>query len=305
MAHRKALPLSFRTQKAVWDAGMSYRKLLLPLSETECGQAALQLGLTLARQFGAHLAAVVVRVDARSVAPLAGEGLSGAMIEDMMAATERESTDRAVTLQAVFAAALESAGLTADDQTGASAALEIMTGRDEEVIPGQAMLADLTILPHPNDDEEASASECLHAVLFDSGRPVLIAPRAAPQSVGKRCCIAWNGSVEGSAALGALLPWLKQADAVRVLHAGDYQRNGPTARALLPYLSLHGITADVLEFRPVNRDVGAGLLAAAAEFQADLLGMGAYSHSRLRQLILGGVTRHVLRRAEIPVLMCR
>jgi nucleotide-binding universal stress UspA family protein len=111
--------------------------------------------------------------------------------------------------------------------------------------------------------------------------------------------------VESSAALGARLPWLRGAQAVRVLHAGDYQRNGPTAADLLPYLALHGVVAEVEEFRPLNRDVGAGLLAAANAFGADLLGMGAYSHSRLRQLILGGVTRHVLRSAEMPVLMCR
>jgi nucleotide-binding universal stress UspA family protein len=278
---------------------MSYRKLLLPLSDTACGQAALHLGLTLARHFDAQLAAVVMRVDARSVAPLAGEGLSGAMIEDMMATTERESTDRAEALQRVFAAAVQAFGL------GAGAALELVTGRDEETIPALAMLADLTILPHPNDDEEATASECLHAVLFDSGRPVLIAPPSPPVTIGKRCCIAWNGTVESSAALAAMLPWMRQAEAVRVLHAGDYQRNGPTAGELLPYLALHGIAADVHEFRPVNRDVGAGLLSAAAEFDADLLGMGAYSHSRLRQLILGGVTRHVLKKAALPVLMCR
>jgi nucleotide-binding universal stress UspA family protein len=286
---------------------MTYRKLLLPLSETSCGQSALQLGLTLARQFNAHLAAVVTHVDARSIAPLAGEGLSGAMIEDMMAATERQSTDRAAALQTVFARCVEAAGVAdaPGDPPRPSAALEVVTGRDAELVPGLAMLADLTILPHPNDDEDATASECLHTVLFDSGRPVMIAPQAAPASVGQRICVAWNGSVESSAALGALLPWLRQAEAVRVLHAGDYQRNGPTAADLLPYLALHGITADVEEFRPLNRDVGAGLLAAANGFGADLLGMGAYSHSRLRQLILGGVTRHVLRSAAMPVLMCR
>jgi nucleotide-binding universal stress UspA family protein len=290
---------------------VSYRKLLLPLSETKCGLAALTLGLDLARLWQAHLAAVVVQVDARSVAPLAGEGLSGAMIEDMMAATERESTTRAATLAQVFAAALAAhgAGLAATGGAGTpcvgSAAMEVVTGRDNEAVPAMAMLADLTILPHPSDDEEINASECLHAVLFESGRPVLIAPPVAPVSIGQRCCVAWNGTVESSAALGAMLPWLQRAEAVRVLHAGEYQRNGPVAAAVLPYLAMHGVQADVAEFKSLNRDVGAGLLAAAAEFDADLLGMGAYSHSRLRQLILGGVTRHVLRRAGLPVLMTR
>ncbi len=286
---------------------MSYRKLLLPLSETRCGVAALHLGLDLAQLWQAHLAALVMQVDARSVAPLAGEGLSGAMIEDMMEATERESVTRAGVLEQVFAEALAAHGLAEGlpGRAQASAALKIVTGRDEEVVPAMAMLADLTILPHPSDDEEATASECLHAVLFESGRPVLIAPPVAPASIGRRCCIAWNGTVESSAALAAMLPWLKRAEAVRVLHAGEYQRNGPVAEAVVPYLELHGVQADVGEFKPVNRDVGAGMLAAAAEFDADLLGMGAYSHSRLRQLILGGVTRHVLRKATVPVLMSR
>jgi len=270
------------------------------MTDSPGGLAALELGLSLSRHWDAELAAVVMRVDARSVAPLAGEGLSGAMIEDMMHATERDSAARGASLELVFAGAVAAAG----GEPTVRATLQSFTGRDEDVVPGLAMLADLTILPHP-DDADSDASECLHAVLFDSGRPVLIAPRHSPGDIGRRCCMAWNGTVESSTALAASLPWLRQAQAVRVLHAPEYQRNGPPAEALLPYLALHGIQADVAAFTPVARDVGAGLLAAAAAFGADFLAMGAYSTSRLRQLILGGVTRHVLRKAELAVLMCR
>ncbi len=280
-----------------------YQRFLLPLSDSPGGLAALQLGLALSRRWDAELAAVVMRVDARSVAPLAGEGLSGAMIEDMMRATERESATRGAALERVFASAVAAAG----GEGTVRARLESYIGRDEDVVPGLAMLADLTILPHP-DDADGEASECLHAVLFDSGRPVLIAPPpglAPGTGIGRRCCIAWNGTVESSTALAAVLPWLREAEAVRVLHAPEYQRNGPPAAALLPYLALHGVQADVAAFAPVARDVGAGLLAAADSFGADLLAMGAYSTSRLRQLILGGVTRHVLQKARLAVLMCR
>ncbi len=90
-----------------------------------------------------------------------------------------------------------------------------------------------------------------------------------------------------------------------ILHAGADQRRGPSAADVSPYLALHGIGADAVEFAPSNRDVGEGLVRAAEAFGADLLGMGAYSHSRLRQLILGGVTRHVLRNSPIAVLMAR
>ena len=98
---------------------------------------------------------------------------------------------------------------------------------------------------------------------------------------------------------------MAQADAVRILSAEEYQRRGPAAQDVAAYLALHGVHAEVATFRPVDRDVGKGLLAAAAEFRADLLAMGAYSHSRLRQLILGGVTRHVLEKATLPVMMNR
>jgi nucleotide-binding universal stress UspA family protein len=289
--------------------GALYRKILVPLCESPAGAAALRLGLTLAQRFQAHLSAVIVRIDAHSVAPLAGEGLSGAMIEDMMAATERESADRARALATLFGNAVQDAGITVDDAPAApgtaSAGLETRTGRDEELLPALAQLADLTILPNPSGDADSTGADRLHAVLFDSGRPVLIAPPSRAAAIGQRCCIAWNGSTEGAAALAAMLPWLREATAVRVLHAADYQRRGAPAEALLPYLALHGIDAEIVAFQPLNRDLGAGLLAAAAAFNADLLGMGAYSHSRLRQLILGGVTRHVLGHAPIPVLMTR
>lgn len=251
---------------------------------------------------------MIVRVDARSVAPLAGEGLSGAMIEDMMAATERQSTARSHALTDMFERAVAAAGITLEanpvGDVGPTAALMTLSGRDEAVMPSLAQLADLTILPHPSDDMD-TGSDSLHAVLFDGGHPVLIAPGAPGASVGQRCCVAWNGTPESAAALAAMLPWLRAARAVRVLHADEYQRRGPHAADLLPYLAMHGVQADLAAFAPINRDVGAGLLAAAAAFEADLLGMGAYSHSRLRQLILGGVTRHVLRAAELAVLMCR
>jgi nucleotide-binding universal stress UspA family protein len=289
---------------------MPYRSLLLPLTADPSGEAALASALMLAKQYAAHLSCLIVRVDSRDVAPLAGEGLSGAMIEDMMQATEAESRQAAEAASALFArlAAAHGVAVAAPGTPPAGSALASLTtlvGREEELVPARARVSDLTIVPHPAREQDAAASDSLHAVLFDSGRPVLIAPPTPPEAIGRRCAIAWNGSHQASAALGAILPWLKQADAVRVLHAAEYQRQDPQAADVLPYLAMHGIEADVVEF-PVDRGhVGAGLLAAAQSFGADLLGMGAYAHSRLRQAILGGVTRHVLGNATLPVLMGR
>jgi nucleotide-binding universal stress UspA family protein len=245
---------------------MAIRKLLLPLTGTAAGEAALSTCLMIARQWNAHVTALHVRVDSRDVAPLAGEGLSGAMIEEMMSATEKESSERAHAVRSMF---------------------------------------DRFVLQHDVILSEVSSSDALHAVLFDSGRPVLVSPQVASATVGSRVCLGWNGTAESASAVYAALPWLQRADAVRILSAEGYQRRGPGAPDLAAYLALHGVHADIVMFQSVRNSVGAGLLAAAREFGCDLLAMGAYSHSRLRQLILGGVTRHVLEYANLPVMMNR
>ena len=288
---------------------MAIRKILLPLTGTAAGEAALTTALMIARAWDAHVTCLHVRVDSRDVAPLAGEGLSGAMIEEMMTATEKESSERAHAVRSMFErfvarhdVSVAQSPAAADHPTASFAAV---TGREEDLVAQQARLADLTVVPHPDAGEDVSSSDALHAVLFDSGRPVLISPQVAPTTIGTRVCVAWNGTAESAASVLAALPWMKRAEAVRVLSAEGYQRRGPGAPDLIAYLAMHGVEADIAIFQPVGGSVGAGLLAAAAQFDCDLLSMGAYSHSRLRQLILGGVTRHVLQQANLPVMMSR
>src|ERR1700722_7645523 len=285
------------------------RKLLLPLTGTAAGEAALATALTIARRWDAHVLALHVRVDSRDVAPLAGEGLSGAMIEEMMSSTEKESSDRAHAVRSMFERFVARHDVVVQEahpgSDHATASFAAVTGRGEDIVAQQARLADLTVVPLPDAGEVVSSSDALHAVLFDSGRPVLISPQVTPPRIGSRVCIAWNGTAESAASVLAALPWMQQAEAVRVLSAEEYQRRGPGAQDLAEYLALHGVNAELATFRPIDRDVGAGMLKATRDFGADLLSMGAYSHSRLRQLILGGVTRHVLERSDLPVMMCR
>ncbi len=290
---------------------MTIRKLLLPLTGAASGDAALATALQIARTWDAHLLVLHVRVDSRDVAPLAGEGLSGAMIEDMMTATEAEGQARAHAARTMFEAAMARAGIAVGDPSpnpdgvrAPSASFAAIAGREEDLVAQQARLADLTVVPHA-ESEDTSSSEALNAVLFDSGRPVLVAPPTAPAPFGRRIALAWNGTAESAASVAAALPWLARADGVRILSAEDYQRRGPGAADLAAYLALHDIEAEIATFKPVDKDVGAGLLAAAGAFGADMLAMGAYSHSRLRQLLLGGVTRTVLEHATLPVLMNR
>jgi len=288
---------------------MAIRKLLLPLTGTAAGESALATALSVARLWNAHVLALHVRLDSRDVAPLAGEGLSGAMIEEMMSATEKESGDRASAVHRMFDRFVAQHEVSlAEPRFGgshATACFAAVTGREEDIVAQQARLSDLTIVPHPSADDDVSSSDALHAVLFDSGRPVMVAPQTPPRTIGTRVCIAWNGTAESASGVVAAMPWLQRADAIRVLTAEGYQRRGPDAHDLGDYLALHGLRAEIATFQPFERSVGGGLLKAAREFGADLLCMGAYSHSRLRQLILGGVTRVVLEKSALPVIMNR
>lgn len=288
---------------------MSVRKFLLPVSSTSSAAAALQTGLTLAKRWNAHLQVLHIRT-AQEFAPFVGEGMTGAMIEDMMSATERATGARERSLEELFALAAEEAGVSVGEalrgQDEPSASFTALSGREDEVIAHKARLADLTIVAHPQSGEDVAAADALHAVLFDSGRPVLLAPVALPETIGKRVAIAWNGTATAASALASVMPFVRQAEAVRILVCDDYRRPGPSGAEVAEYISHHGVTAEVVQFYPRKGVTGAGLLAAATDFGADLMSMGAYStSSRLRQLILGGITRHVLEHAQLPVLMNR
>ncbi len=159
--HRRAIVLAPSTQTCIaHDAKLSggavpmaIRKILLPLTGTAAGEAALATALTIARRWNAHVLALHVRVDSRDVAPLAGEGLSGAMIEEMMSATEKESSDRAQAVRAMFDRFVARHDVMIQDahpsSQHASASFAAVTGREEDIVAQQARLADLTVVPHP------------------------------------------------------------------------------------------------------------------------------------------------------------
>src|SRR5450755_2235272 len=126
---------------------MPIRKLLLPLTSTKEGEAALATALHIAATWQAHLLALHVRVDSRDVAPLAGEGLSGAMIEEMMTATEKESSDRAHAVRGMFDRFVAAHGVAVTEphhpSDSPTASFAAVTGREEDLVAQQARLADL------------------------------------------------------------------------------------------------------------------------------------------------------------------
>jgi nucleotide-binding universal stress UspA family protein len=145
----------------------------------------------------------------------------------------------------------------------------------------------------------------VEAALFDSGRPVLIVPplTSEPAALGDTVVISWNGSTETARAVSFAMPFLIRARRVVVLTVEGATVEGPSGEQIAATLRLHGVSATALTKEDERRSPGAAILAQARELGADLLVKGAYTQSRLRQMIFGGPTQHILEHAELPVLM--
>jgi len=261
-----------------------------PLSEST-----LETGLVVAAMFGAQVQALHVQADPATLVPIVGEGMSGAMVEQVMDAMAKAVEQRAEKAKAAYDK------LAARGGTTMSWRQEM--GPEPVVLAAAGRLADLIVLGRPDKSMDGQTAASLDAALFDTGHAVLVAPPAPPASFGRRVGLAWNGSAEASRVVSAALPYLAKAEHVTILSAPGTDKRAP-AEALVAYLALHGIKADAVSFElQHHQSVGHGLLEHAQKIGADLLAMGAYGHSRLREMILGGATRDVLAQATIPVLM--
>ena len=143
----------------------------------------------------------------------------------------------------------------------------------------------------------------IEAGLFESGRPVLIAPPQPPQRMGENILIAWNCSTEQARTTAFAMPLLQKARRVTVLTVEGSTVPGPTGEQLARNLERNGVRAEPITLALEGRNAGETILAKAASLDCDLLIKGAYTQSRLRQMIFGGATRHILGNASLPVLM--
>lgn len=165
---------------------------------------------------------------------------------------------------------------------------------------------DVTVLGRPGTERGDARMATAEAALFESGRPILLAPPAhapAPTVIGDTIVIAWNQSMETArAARGALL-MLLQAKKVIVLTISEWIVDGPTGEQMAERLRGHGIPAEAVTRSAQGKAHGEAILAGAAALGGDILIKGAYTQSRLRQMIFGGATSYILAKATIPVLM--
>jgi nucleotide-binding universal stress UspA family protein len=163
---------------------------------------------------------------------------------------------------------------------------------------------DITVLSRPTASTIGLHNRAIESGLFESGRPILLAPPKPPSQIGTTILVHWNGSPEQAHATACAMPLLYLAKRVIVLSVvGGQGVPGPSAEQALTYLRRNGVTADGMSVGLDGRSTGEAVLTAAKAQGCDLLVKGAYTQSRLRQMIFGGATSHILANAELPVLM--
>ncbi len=282
-------------------------KILCPISGILENRLVLDAAYNIAKDLNSHLEVLHVKTEAKESIPLLGEGMSVAMVEDMISIAEKESDERLKRAQVVFDASVAKHGLPiADEPVGderrASVAWRVETGREDEVVARLGRLSDLIVIGRPGETDDVLTPMTLNAAIFESGRPVLVVPQQETKAA-RRIAISWNGSVQSARAVQSAVKLLEQAEAVLVLTADSFRTSGARGPELAAYLRWHGISPDTRVFEAPAGSVAPRLLDECRDFGADLLVSGAYTHSRMRQLILGGVTKHLLGHAEIPMLM--
>lgn len=286
---------------------MTIKTILVCVSSAEASRSALQTACLLAQRFDAHIEALHVRADPRSLVPYTGEGMDGSMIEEIMEVTEREGGRRAESARQMFDEFCRERSLTVADTPSGAAGPTISwreeVGREDEVVAVRGRLYDLVVVGRAIPDSALPSPITLEAALLDTGRPIMVAPPATPPAIGRSVAVAWESTPEAARAISFSLPLLAAADTVTVLSPDPVEPPSIPVEELRSRLAWSGVTVDVRTFATKELEIGAGFLATAAEVGADLLIKGAYARSRLRQMMLGGRTRHIITHTEIPVLL--
>jgi nucleotide-binding universal stress UspA family protein len=178
---------------------------------------------------------------------------------------------------------------------------------EDAYIGSYGRVFDLIVLGRPGPAPENPRMPPLESALFDAGRPVLIVPKAVPKIIGRNILVAWNRSTEQAHTNAFALPLLQRADKVTVLTAEGGATTGPSGEDAALHLRRNGVKAEALTLPKTERSSGEAIgeltLEHAASLGCDLVVKSAYTQSRLRQMIFGGATRHILANAAVPVLM--
>ncbi len=260
-----------------------------------------------AERFESYIEGVAVRAWTTSMTSFVGLGEDTPTIVDNLEGLEAEEVALAARLKGTFEEFARGRQISVDPDAGERRSV-IANWLVEEPVLAQTLgergrIFDLIVVGRSGETLMRPDTHVMESALFDSGRPVLIAPQDAPKSIGNAVLISWNGASESARAVAFALPFLHAAGDVLVLEVDGGSVPGPDAQDLRTYLTRHGISSQSKTVAQVGAETGQVILDEAASFGADLIIKGAYTHSRLRQMIFGGATKHLLAASPMPVLM--
>jgi nucleotide-binding universal stress UspA family protein len=276
------------------------KTILVPTQNFPSMRSALETAVLLARRTGAYIEGIPLWFGAPEF--VVAELASGFSME-VYRARRDEETDGARKLFEVF--------MQEHNVPAAKAAADgPWFGWFDAVSPGESLVGshgrtfDVIVMGRPDDNTAGSYHRAIESALFESGRPVLLSPPEAPKQIATDIMIHWNGSTEQARANAFAMPLLRLARRVTVLTVlGGQDVPGPSADQVRKQLRCHGIAAEPMSIELEGRSTGEAVLAAAEAKGCDLLVKGAFTRNRLRQMIFGGATSHIMQNADLPVLM--
>jgi len=272
---------------------MPLKNILVHVDNSAQAAGTIAAACGLARAHNAHLTGLTVEHPPQVPGYAAIELPTSAL--DVIKAQQAESIAQA---RAIFEKTVEKTGLSS--QSGWSLA----KGFTLETLALRSRYADLTVIAQENAATSTTDPGLVDDLVMTSGRPVLVIPYiGAPPNIGRSILIAWNASRESARAVADAMPLMERAESVEVL-AVEPEGLGDTPGAdIAAHLARHGIKVRANSTRGLDIDVGDVILNRVADSGADLVVMGAYGHSRMRELVLGGATRHILAHMTVPVLL--
>jgi len=285
---------------------MAYRKILVPLVGTARDATVLRHGFELAKTFASHVAALFIRPDPAEVIPYLGDGISANVVQEVIDASREAGKAAGAAAKSAFEKAAKDAGLAIEAPShaaGIGGTFATREGVIDDIVAEEARLSDLVLFDCPAEAQEVGLRAAIEAALLHGGKPVLLVPRSVAKIAGAKVAIGWDGGAAAAHAISAALPLLKRADAIEILNVSTGPIDTLQMDRLRDYLGLHGLQTVEHGINPGAQGIASALFDAAQNSGAGVLVMGGYEHSRLREIALGGVTRHILANATMPVFL--
>src|SRR6516164_1350177 len=278
---------------------MSFRTILVPIEQHELMSSTLQTALCLAQKFDSYIEGFALRF--ANPAAYAMADATAVTMPNL----ERDIAENAKQARSLFETFMQEHGVPCGGPTAALSSKWLEDAPEgDDFVGSHGRLFDVIVLGRPSLTAKGSRMGTLEAALFESGRPVLIAPPSPRPQMGTNALVAWNCSTEQARTIAFAMPILRRASRVVVLTVeGGAGVPGPTGQQLCHYLQLSGVLAKPLTVGLNGRLTGEAVLEHANALGCDLLIKGAYTQSRLKQFIFGGTTRYILSNALLPVFM--